>query len=222
MSDSLATNKVMAAVLVCGIVFMVTGMVANGIVNPGKLDHTAIKIDVQEAPAATSGPVEAALDPIGPYLAKADPAAGAKDMTRQCAVCHDWSPGGPAKVGPNLYNVIGGPHAHMAGFNYSSGLAAIKGPWTFEELNAWLHNPRSVVSGTRMSFAGIDSEKERADVIDYLRTLSANPEPLPTDSPAAAPPTSAAGQQTPTEKAAGAPNSSIAPQAAPSANPAGH
>jgi len=194
MSDSLAMNKVIASVLVCGMVFMVSGLIADGLVKPVRLEKTAIKIDVQEAPAATAAPAEAPLPPIAPLLAKADPAEGAKEMGKVCAVCHDWTQGGPAKVGPNLYNVVGGPHAHMVGFNYSDGLKAISGPWTFEELNAWLKNPRDVVPGTRMSFAGIDSDQERADVIDYLHTLSPTPEPLPpvTAAPApAAPPTPA-------------------------------
>jgi cytochrome c len=152
-------------------------------------------------------------------------------------VCHDWSQGGPAKVGPNLYNVVGGPHAHMAGFDYSDGLKAIKGPWTFAELNVWLHNPRDVVPDTRMSFAGLDNDQLRADVIDYLHTLSPNPLPLPpvtegTDATKPAAPAAAdaggtktgeqtSGPQTPTEKAAGSTATAIAPAPAPSGNPAG-
>ena len=251
MSDSLATNKVMASVLVCGIVFMVSGLIADGLVHPARLEKTAIKIDVAATPvAAPTDSGEAPLPPIAPLLAKADPAEGAKEMGKVCSVCHDWTQGGPAKVGPNLYNVVGGPHAHMAGFNYSDGLKAIKGPWTFEELNAWLRNPRDVVPGTRMSFAGLDNDQERADVIDYLHTLSPNPEPLPpvtagSDATKPAAPAAPAGgakplvtgngtigpagaggstdQRTETEKAGNATTNSLTPQAgAPGANPIGH
>jgi cytochrome c len=104
---------------------------------------------------------------------------GSDYANKVCAVCHSLGKGQPAKIGPNLYGIVGDPHAHMAGFDYSDGLKAIKGPWTYAELNQWLDNPRSVVPGTRMSFAGIDSNQTRADVIDYLHTLSDNPEPLP-------------------------------------------
>jgi cytochrome c len=237
MSDSLALNKAMAAVLVSGIVFMVSGLIADGLVHPARLEKTAIKIDVPQTAAAPTDAGPAPLPPIGPLLAKADPAEGEAEMKKVCAVCHDWSPGGPAKVGPNLYNVVGGPHAHMAGFDYSDGLKAIKGPWTFAELNVWLHNPRDVVSGTRMSFAGIDNDQERADVIDYLHTLSPSPLPLPpategTDATKPAAPAAPAaggtktgeqtsGPQTDTQKAAGSTSTAITPQAAPSGNPAG-
>ena len=67
----------------------------------------------------------------------------------------------------------------MEGFNYSSGMKAKTGPWTFDELNEWLHKPSSYVPGTRMAFAGISNDQLRADVIDYLHTLSHSPVPLP-------------------------------------------
>lgn len=159
---------------------MVSGMVAEGLVKPAPLKATAIKIDVPKTVDTGAAPAApAALPALAPLLAKADPADGKAFMEKVCVACHSWNQGGPAKVGPNLYGIVGAPHAHMAGFNYSDGLKAIKGPWTYDELNQWLSNPRSVVSGTRMSYAGIDSARTRAAVIDYLHTLSPDPEPLP-------------------------------------------
>jgi len=67
----------------------------------------------------------------------------------------------------------------MAGFNYSSGMKTKEGPWTFDELSTWLTKPSAYVPGTRMAFAGISNPKTRADVIAYLNSLSASPEPLP-------------------------------------------
>jgi len=72
----------------------------------------------------------------------------------------------------------------MEGFNYSSALKGKQGPWTYDELNEWLHKPSAYAPGTRMAFAGINNDKQRADVIDWLRTLSDNPEPLPSPEPA--------------------------------------
>ncbi len=118
--------------------------------------------------------------PVAPLLATADPAAGESYAKKVCAQCHSMNEGGKAIIGPNLYGVVGGPHAHMAGFNYSDALKAKQGPWTFDELFAWLTKPDAYAPGTRMAFPGIKNEKLRLDVIAYLRTLSHDPTPLPT------------------------------------------
>ena len=131
------------------------------------------------APATSAAATEEKLAPIAPLLAKADPAAGEASFKKLCTACHTATEGGKSGVGPNLYGVVGGPHAHMEGFSYSPGMKAMSGPWTFDELNEWLKKPSSMVKGTRMTFAGINNDKSRADVIAYLRTLSKNPVPLP-------------------------------------------
>jgi cytochrome c len=178
--DSLEVNKAIAAVLVAGIAFMLAGLIGEALVSPKPLKQSAIKIEGAEAPAATAAaPAEAPLPPIGPLLASADPAAGEALTKKLCVACHTFNEGGKAGVGPNLYGVVGGPHAHMEGFSYSAVLKSKQGPWTFDELNQWLHKPSSYAPGTKMSFAGITNDKQRADVIDYLRTLSKSPEPLP-------------------------------------------
>jgi cytochrome c len=79
--------------------------------------------------------------------------------------------------------VVGRDRASVAGFDYSSALKGKPGKWTYDTLNEWLHSPKSFANGTKMAFAGIDSDKTRADVIDYLHTLSHSPEPLPADAP---------------------------------------
>ncbi|MFZ0020193.1 MAG: hypothetical protein WAL10_22970, partial [Acetobacteraceae bacterium] len=90
-----------------------------------------------------------------------------------------------------LYGVVGGPHAHMQGFNYSEALKARQDPWTYNELNAWLTKPSDYAPGTRMAFPGIKNEKTRIDVIAYLRTLSHNAAPLPSPQTAQQTPTAA-------------------------------
>ncbi|HEX3990636.1 MAG TPA: cytochrome c family protein [Acetobacteraceae bacterium] len=188
--DSMEVNKTVAAVLVAGIVFFLTGTAGMNLVVEKPLKQPAIKIDVPE-PAASPGKAAPQLPPIAPLLAKADPAAGEADTKKLgCVACHTFNEGGKAGIGPNLYNVVGGPHAHMKGFDYSTALKSKTGPWTFPELNEWLHQPSAYAPGTRMTFTGIKKDQERADVIDYLRTLSPKPEPLP--SPTEAPPPAAA------------------------------
>lgn len=190
--DSIEVNKGIAAVLVAGIAFFLTGTIGMNLVNEKPLKQSAIKIDVPDVAPASGTPAPAQLAPIAPLLAKADPATGEADTKKLgCTACHTFVEGGKAGIGPNLYNVVGGPHAHMQGFEYSAALKAKSGPWTFAELNEWLHKPSAYAPGTRMSFAGIKNDQERADVIDYLRTLSAKPEALP--SPTEAPPPAAAG-----------------------------
>jgi cytochrome c len=83
-------------------------------------------------------------------------------------------------VGPNLWGVVGGPHAHAPGFNYSAANRALHDkPWDYEALNAFLQKPSTAMPGTRMAFAGISNTQQRADVIAFLRSLDANPKPLP-------------------------------------------
>jgi cytochrome c len=190
--DSIEVTKVSTAVLVAGIAYFIAGWIGAGIVHPERPEKPAIEIKGGEAQTGAAPAAAAALAPIAPLLAKADPAAGESVFKKLCTACHTANDGGKAGVGPNLYGVVGGPHAHMEGFSYSAGLKAKTGPWTFDELNEWLHKPSAYAQGTRMTFAGINNDQQRADVIDYLRTLSANPVPLPAaTAPPAAPATAA-------------------------------
>ncbi len=178
--DSMEINKGVAAVLVAGIVFFLTGLIGMHLVTEERPEKVAIAIQgapSAEPAAAAAKPEE--LPPIAPLLAKADVATGESTVKKLCSSCHTFTEGGKAGVGPNLYGVVGGPHAHMEGFNYSAGMKAKTGNWTFDELNAWLKKPAAYVPGTRMAFAGINNDQQRADVIAYLRSLSANPVPLP-------------------------------------------
>ncbi len=216
--DTMEVNKAVAAVLVAGIAFFITGTIGMGLVRETVPEKTAIKIEGVEAAPTAGAEKPEALPPIAPFLATADEHAGEDFAKKVCAACHTFDKGGKAGVGPNLYGVLGGPHAHMQGFNYSEALKSKKGPWTYEELNEWLHKPSSYAPGTRMAFPGIPSEKERANVIDFLRTLSPNPEPLPPVQPAAAQAPAAGGAPAATPGAKPAANPAPAP--APTANPA--
>jgi cytochrome c len=159
---SLEANKAFAAVLTAGIAFMVAGFIGQQIVHPHRLDKTAITIEGVGAGTA----------------ANAD--NGRQIAGRLCSACHTFDEGAANKVGPNLYGVVGGPHAHRSDFNYSPAMAAEKEkPWGYEELNHFLAGPARYIRGTRMAFAGISNTQQRADVIAYLRSLAATPQPLP-------------------------------------------
>ena len=187
---SLEGNKAFAAVLIAGIAFVGSGLVADALVHPKPLHETAIKVEGVEVAAAPGAAAPAApAAPISVLLASADAGAGEGAAKRLCVSCHSFEEGGKNGVGPNLYAVMGAPHGRLENFAYSATLKGKEGPWDYEDMSAWLLNPRGYAPGTKMAFAGISNDKQRADVILYLRNLSKEPLPLPEAgaTPAAAP-----------------------------------
>jgi cytochrome c len=177
---SLEANKAFAAVLTAGIAFMVAGFIGQQIVHPHRLDKTAITIEGVGAGTAAPAAEAPALAEVAPLLAAANVDNGRQIAGRLCSACHTFDEGAANKVGPNLYGVVGGPHAHRSDFNYSPAMAAEKEkPWGYEELNHFLAGPARYIRGTRMAFAGISNVQQRADVIAYLRAQAATPQPLP-------------------------------------------
>jgi cytochrome c len=208
--DSLDVNKGIAAVLVGGIAFFITGLIGDALVRE-RLPEKPV-LNIAAAPeASASGPAKpAGPGPIAALLASADPKAGESFAKKVCVACHTFDKGGKNGVGPNIYGIVGGPHDHEAGFNYSPAMQKFKGqPWTYDALNEWLYKPSAYAPGTRMSFAGITNDKQRADVVAFLRSLSDNPQPLPSPEQKAAAPAGG-----------GAPAASAQPAGAPAAAPA--
>ena len=184
--DSTELNKVMAAFLTAGIVFGLGGVLGGKLIHSEHPEKPAFAIMSALPEGMSAGPKAI---PIALLLAHADPAAGGTDAARQCASCHSFNKGGAVLVGPNLYSMIDAPIAEGGGYDFSAGLKAKKGKWTFDEMNAWLKDPKGYAPGTKMAFAGINSDKQRADVIDYLRMQADSPLPLPPipkEAPAAA------------------------------------
>jgi cytochrome c len=142
-------------------------------------DKQGFLIEVAEAetgdPAAGGG--EAV--PIGKLLASADATKGAAGA-KACAACHSFEKGGANKVGPALWDVVERAKASHPGFEYSEGAKAQAGDkWTYDNLNAFLTNPKAYMQGTKMSFGGIKNDAKRADLIAYLASLSDAPKPYP-------------------------------------------
>ena len=107
-----------------------------------------------------------------------DVASGEK-IFKKCAACHSINKGGKNKIGPALYNVVGRKVGAVNDYKYSKALAGYEKNWTFEELNGYLIKPAKWIKGTKMAFAGLKKEKDRASVIIFMNQNSENPLPLP-------------------------------------------
>jgi len=179
MLDSFEINKILGAILGTLLVTLALNIFTGAIFTPKKPEKPGYDIVVTEQPAAGGGAEKQQEEPLPQLLAKADPQKGA-NVAKKCQVCHDFTKGGPNKVGPNLYGIVGRERATHEGFSYSGAMKSKGGKWTIEELNTYLQSPRAMVPGTTMAFAGISKASDRADLVAYLNTLSDSPQPLPT------------------------------------------
>lgn len=177
--DSFEVNKILGAVLGTLTFTLGLGILSEILFTPPKPAKPGYEIAVQEAaPAAGAAQAAAAAPPIAERLATADAAKG-ENVVKQCQSCHSFEKGGPNKVGPNLYGVVGNKKAHLAGFGYSNALKTAGGEWDFEALDKFLENPKGAIPGTAMAFAGIKRPDQRADAIAYLNKMSDSPKPVP-------------------------------------------
>jgi cytochrome c len=178
-NDPLFINKFAAAVLSAGLLAMITGFIAHQFFHPHIPETPAYAIAEGVVAASTqTAEAPAGPEPVAPMLASASVESGEK-VAKKCASCHTFEKGGKNKIGPNLWNVVGADKAHIEDFSYSGAMQAAEGNWDYETLSEFLYSPRDVVSGTKMTFAGLKKAQDRADIIVYLRSLSDNPQPLP-------------------------------------------
>jgi cytochrome c len=169
-------NKVIASVLTAMIVAMVTGILAQSIVHPLRLEKPAYlppgaEGETGPSTAAPAAAAPEALPPIGPFMEKADATRG-QTIAKVCLQCHTFGKGEANKIGPNLFDVMEENIAAVPGYTFSSALLADKDKkWDPDELNVWLYKPQDFAHGTKMTFAGLPKAQDRADVIAYLQTL---------------------------------------------------
>lgn len=184
--DDLKFNKVAAGFLLAALLAMAGYKLSEVLVPHQELAENAYPVEVQvasastDAPAAPKGP-----EPVLALLASADVNAGIK-TAKKCTACHVFDKGGKNKVGPGLWNIVNADKGAIDGYAYSAALAEMEGAWDYQALNAFLYKPKAYLAGTKMNFAGLKKQQDRANVIAYLRSLADAPVALPSDADIAA------------------------------------
>ena len=178
--DSFELNKIIASILLVALLVIGLGKLADGVfhVKQPKKPGYQVEIENQSTSLVTQvSEVEEKIDIVA-IMALGDVTAGEK-IFKKCAACHSIKKGGANKIGPALYGVVGSKVGHVSDYKYSKALATYGKQWSFEELNGFLTKPASYLKGTKMSYAGLRKETDRASVIKYLNQNSDNPIPLP-------------------------------------------
>jgi cytochrome c len=203
--NSFETNKILGAILFTCLGLVALNIIAGALFAPEIAAKPGYEIAVTAAPSEGAKAAAPAEVPIEQALASADPKRG-ESTTKICQTCHNLTKGAGPKIGPDLWDVVGRPKGSVAGFAYSEAMKSKGGDWTVGDLSSFLTNPRGFVPGTKMTFAGLPREDQRADVIAYLNSLSDHPKPLPTAATGPGEPAkSAAAPQAPAPPANAAP-----------------
>ena len=180
--DSFELNKIIGAVLLTALIIIGIGKFTDILFHVEKPKESAYKVEGLEVASTTASDQEAAkvveaVD-IKALLAMGDLAHGEK-VFKKCTACHMIAAGGKNMIGPNLWSVIGRQAGVVSDYKYSKAMVAYGKEWTFEEMNSYLIKPQAYVKGTKMAFAGLRKEKDRASVILYMNSKSDSPKALP-------------------------------------------
>ena len=178
--DSFEINKIVAAVLLVALLVIGIGKLSNVIFYVEKPEKPGYAVEVQQASTSTTAAatVEDKKVDIAALMALGDVNAGEK-IFKKCAACHSINQGGANKIGPALYNVVGRKIGGVADYKYSKAFVEYGKEWNFEELNGFLIKPSKWIKGTKMAYAGLRKEADRASIIKYLNQNSDSPLPLP-------------------------------------------
>lgn len=164
-------NKLFAGFLMAALIAALSGFISKKLVVVEYPKEKGFAVAVtEEAGHGAVAEAPKVAEPIDALLASANIENGQK-LTRACTACHSFDKGGPNRVGPGLFGVVGMQQAHHDGFAYSEALKGLKGNWTTEELNKWLFSPKAYAPGNKMAYAGMSKTQDRADLIAYLKTL---------------------------------------------------
>ena len=178
--DSFELNKVIAAVLMVALLVIGLGKIADSVFYVKKPKNLGYQVEVESKLTSSVSQIAETVEKIDimAIMTQGNIASGEK-IFKKCAACHSINKGGKNKIGPALYNVVGSAVGGVEDYKYSKALASYGKEWTFEELNGFLTKPSSYLKGTKMSYAGLRKEKDRASLIKYLNQNSDSPKLLP-------------------------------------------
>jgi cytochrome c len=178
--DSFEVNKIIAAILLVALLVIGLGKIADGVFHVNKPEKPGYKVEIENQSSSITSEATKIVDKvdIAALMSLGDIASGEK-IFKKCAACHSINKGGKNKIGPALYNVVGRAVGGVDDYKYSKALTSYGKEWTFEELNGFLKKPASYLKGTKMSYAGLRKEKDRASIIKYLNKNGDSPTPLP-------------------------------------------
>ena len=178
--DSFEINKIVAAILMVALLIIGIGKISDLVFYVEKPKTPGYSVEVEQVATVSTSEEKQSEEKIDivALLALGDVSHGEK-VFKKCAACHSIIKGGKNNIGPALYNVVGRKTGAVTDYKYSKALASFEKEWTFEELNGYLTKPAKWIKGTKMAFAGLRKEKDRASVIKYLNQNSDNPVPLP-------------------------------------------
>ncbi len=178
--DSFEVNKVAGGVLGTLLATMGLGLVAGWLYEPAAPAKPGYDLPMAAAETGGTGDSKTAAPakPLPVLLASANVEKGAS-LAKACGACHNFEKGAGAKIGPPLWGVVDRPVGSVSGFGYSEAIKGKGGDWSLENINAFITSPKGYAPGTKMTYAGESDPQKRADILDYLHTLSDNPKPLP-------------------------------------------
>ena len=172
-------NTIAGWILFAGIVALGASIVSSEVFNAERPETMGYPIEGVEVEGAGAE----ADKPIAFYLATADTAKG-EQVFKKCVACHNADPGGANALGPALFGVLGRPIASHPGFPYSPALKEVGGTWDWDKMSAWLANPKKFAPGNKMTFPGLSSPEDRANLLAFLNSRGSNL-PLPPPPPEA-------------------------------------
>ena len=175
--DSFEINKIVAALIVVFLLVFGIGKVSDIVFHVEKPSSSAYKVEMSTATSSQDTGTIQSVD-ISALLALGTVEHGQK-VFKKCSACHSIKKGGRNNIGPALYNVLGRNMGALEDYKYSKALIAFGKDWTFEEMNNFLIKPTSYIKGTKMAFAGLKKEKDRASVILYMNVNADSPLDLP-------------------------------------------